>query len=184
MPGPSLFRPEVAAEVVAHLLEWSDGVRDGGTLLKMLYLAERRCLDELNWPMLFDEIRCLPHGIVPQGTYDLMQGNISSKAWDYYITTVSIYDVILNRSPRQEHLSQAQLEILREIYQESKEKAFSDLSQESHCLPEWVRPGESSLPLSLKEILRALNKSQEEIDDITEALWYESELRDILHGNT
>lgn len=176
------FRAEAAAEAIAFLLHWSGGSRDRYSLLKMLYLSERKAMEEHNWPIFFDETKCMTHGLVPQGTYDLIKGGRSDPAWDRYIEEASpaTKRVFLKTAPRQEHLSDAELPILQTVFEENKSKDFNQLKSESHSLPEFKDPGDRSIPLDIQDIFRALDKSPEEIKDFEEGIRCERLLEKIL----
>ena len=176
------FRAAAAAEAIAFLLHWSGGSRDRYSLLKMLYLSERKAMEEHNWPIFFDETKCMIHGLVPQGTYDLIKGDRSDPEWDQYVEEASSARkrVFLKAAPRQEHLSDAQLLILQAAFDENKSKGFDQLKRESHSLPEFKDPGNSSIPLEIQDIFRALDKSPEEVKDFEEGIRCDRLLEEIV----
>lgn len=175
------FRAEAVAEAIAFLLHWSGGSRDRYSLLKMLYLSERKAMEEHNWPIFFDETKCMIHGLVPQGTYDLIKGSRLDQAWDRHIeASPATKRVFLKTAPRQEHLSDAELLILKAVFEDNKSKDFTRLKSESHDLPEFEDPGNSSISLDIQDIFRALDKSPEEIEDFEEGIRCERLLEEIL----
>ena len=165
------FRAAAAAEAIAFLLHWSNGSRDKYSLLKMLYLSERKALEDNNWPIFFEESKCMKYGMVPQMTYDHIKGDLKHSEWDRYIETRGgRYALQLKAQARQDYLSDNHLNILREVFEANKDKDFAQLKRESHSLPEFQDPGASIISLDIRDIFRALNKSPAQIDDFEEGI--------------
>ncbi len=61
------------------------------------------------------------------------------------------------------HLSEAQVELAKEVFDEYRDKEPMELSQLTHDFPEWQDPGESCLPISYELLLSKLKKDAEEI---------------------
>jgi len=66
-------------------------------------------------------------------------------------------------------LSEAEVDILRQIYERYRYRNRWNLRDETHeTLPEWVDPGESSREITIETVLEVLGKSESEIDEIRE----------------
>ena len=181
------FRAAAAAEAVAYVLLWSKGIRDRHSLLKIIYMAERKAIEELRWPILFDEIKCMRYGMVPQSTFDLIQGNTSHPEWDRYVEPPVVGDhvVDLKSPPRGNvHLSPAQMDILHQAYEENASKSFGQLTEESHDLPEWESPGRSAIRRSMPEILACIGLEDAVIQSLLKTMACERQVEDIIHGDS
>jgi hypothetical protein len=179
------FRAAAAAEAVANVLLWSKGIRDRHSLLKIIYMAERKALEELRWPILFDHMKCMRYGMVPQATFDLIQGNTSHPEWEKYIEPSKADHVVYLKSPPRGnvHLSPAQAHILHEAYEENASKSFRQLTDESHDLPEWEDPGQSAIPRSMEEILEHIGLDEGTIQSLLKTMACERQVEDIINGH-
>lgn len=65
--------------------------------------------------------------------------------------------------PNCDELSEAEERLLLEIFKQHGHKNRWVLVEETHRLPEWKNPGTSSLPITYREIFKALHKGDEEI---------------------
>lgn len=174
------FRANVAAELVAHLLKWLGGHSDRITIMKLMYQVERGSLEKYDWPVTFDRLYCFPRGMVLDGVYKLMKCEIKDKNWSGYINSGTSHDLHLEKSPKLFYLSEAQLNLAKKIFEESKGKTNWDLVDESHVLPEWNDPQGSSNALDYTTVLEHLGKSDEEIKDIVAELHSEAILDELL----
>ena len=174
------FRPAAATELASHILLWLGGKADRITILKLLYQVERRALERYNWPVMFDRLYCLPMGTVPQSVYDLMKEIRHDSPWPEFISAESPHHIRLRKEPKLWQLSEAQLELAREVVEENRHKQPMQLSQENHELPEWSDPQGSSYALSYPTLLKHLGKSDAEIEEIFNRLDSEAAMEDLL----
>ena len=163
------FNERKTAQAAAHLIQRHGGRLNYLVLIKLLYLADRRCLLEAGQPITGDWMVSMPYGPVLSRVLNLINTGTPAKAseWYTYITEPTSYEVALARiDPDTDELSRFELRVLEEI-----DSAFGSLDkwelvELTHTLPEWVDPERSSLPIEPETILRAEGKSPEEIERI------------------
>ena len=181
------FRAAAAAEAVAHILLWSDGSRDRYSLMKIVYLAERKALEKHKWPIFFDKMICMRFGMVPQGIFDLIRSRETHPEWDRYVERAveDDYVVYMKNPPRSHtHLSPAQADLLRQAYEDNANKSFGQLKEEGHRLPEWEHPGDSSIRRTMPEILKAIGYVDSDIESLLKTMACERQLEDIINGDS
>jgi len=71
------------------------------------------------------------------------------------------YDVVLNTSPPYDHLSEAEIELLREVFDEFGTMSRWNLRDLTHEFSEWKDPAGSSIPITYVDILRAVGREHE-----------------------
>lgn len=159
-----------AIQAVSVLLEQSEGQScNYYRLIKMLYIADMVSIKESGYPITGSKPYAMKHGPVLSEIYDEIKENDADK-WDRYIETEG-YKVRLKRNPGKEKLSPFEIEKLREIWEENKEKDGLALKEETHEFYEHQNnapKGDSSNPIPLSDILEAprmnLSEYQEEIE--------------------
>lgn len=122
------------------------------------------------------QICFLPQGPVLSGLFNLIKGDYGEKSeqaqWNAFFMKDG-YDLIaIHKSelPKDE-LSRREIEILNSIEKKYRGWKFGkliDLLHDGSQFPEWKDPGESSQPLPLEDILRALGRSEEQIHALIE----------------
>lgn len=168
------FREDKAAQASALLIELSGGSMNYYVLLKILYLADRTAL--LNWgqPITFDDYVSMDHGPLPSTTYDLVRGTgapANGKYWKEHITEPRHYHVALRASSDHDKLSDAEIDLLRDLHARYGHMTWRQLRMLCHdMLPEWRDPQGSSVPIEYQEILRAGGKPEAEIQAIMDEL--------------
>ncbi|MCH8853102.1 MAG: SocA family protein [Planctomycetes bacterium] len=161
--GTDLYK---AVQAVAILLRHADprGKRDNYTrILKLLYLAERRCLQERSRPLLGDKISAMENGPVMSAVYDLiLNRHFNSGVWNDFISQHR-FDIKLDVDPGNDLLSPYEIRLLGEIAQENSGKDQWQLIYDCHKLPEWEKndpdrtpSGPKAIPISIDDILEAL----------------------------
>ena len=149
-------------------------------LIKLLYLADRESLLRWGSPLTGDQYYSMEFGPVLSKTHDLiteMQPPEEFSYWASYIQR-SGYDVQLLSEPGNEELSDADDDLLKELfikYQEYYDRnPFEFVYYLHETLPEYkqVEKGER-IPLDYHDILVAGSKTIDEIREI------ESDLRNI-----
>ncbi len=177
------FKKERAIELATWLLQWGGGVMDVMKLLKLIYITERRALSRYGWPITFDSFASLDFGPVPSKTYDFIKGVNTDPGdqclWNEWISPRDGNRVRLLQPPQLRHLSEAQLKLAQEVFEEFGDERTFALSELTHAFPEWTDPEGSSLPISYKELLSKLGKTQEEIQAILDELDEEARLEEL-----
>ena len=168
-----VFREDKATQAAAYLLHCSGGKMNHMKLIKLLYLADRTALIKWGRPITFDWYVSMPHGPVPSFTLDLInsQPDPGSKSyWHEYISERKGHKVSLKKAKPNDQLSPAEEQILKEVFDEYGQLSQWDLRDTTHRLPEWKDPKGSSHPISIREILLAGGYSEEDVDEIEDAL--------------
>lgn len=157
-------------------------------LLKLLYMADRTAWAKYGRPITGDEYTSMTQGPVLNKTYELIKTEVEdlSSPWHSTVERVGEYDVRLRNEPNLGPLSEAEIEILEQVFQEYRAKGTWDVVDELHRhLPEWrlpVRgenkfiPENSILPETILEKLgqadriEAVRKDLEELEEFQKLL--------------
>lgn len=166
------FSVERTAQAAAVLLRASEGQRMPYIrLLKLLYVADRECIQETGLPITGDDPYAMRRGPVLSITYDLLKGNAYSGAaaqgmplWKQWLRTVADYDVELIADPGFRKLSRYEIAKLKEVATRYADRDHWDIIDELHkTLPEWIetyRNDGSSHPISIEKLLDAVGQSE------------------------
>ena len=162
------FRSRKAAQLSAYFALKSGGSIEKLKLIKLIYLTERRFLQEHEHPMLFDELYSLPHGPICSSTLNGIDGIIHEAVWDQCIARDGNEISPVKRFARDDfdELSDAEIDIADRIWRRFGRMTASQLRNYSHrkC-PEYTEIERGRIPISYREILEALgNPNAEEID--------------------
>ncbi len=135
-------------------------------LIKLLYFADRKSWERFGRPITGDDYVAMKLGPVLSHTFNLIRYPAESGPWAETIETIPDHIVALKAEPNLGSLSDAEIEILKEAHSLYSTIDQWKLSKEiSHALPEWKDPGRSSNPIAPEDILRALEKDDEEIEE-------------------
>jgi len=161
------FSLEKATQASAVLLrETQTGSMEYLRLIKLLYLAERKSIEETGHPIIGDRYCSLNHGPVLSKTLDLIKGkDVHSREWRAFFET-SGYELTLKGDPGNGALCRYEVELLQAISKQNAEKNEWQIVQETHALPEWKNPHDSMTPIDHLALLRILKKSEAEIEAI------------------
>ncbi len=176
------FSEEKAIEATGYLLQCY-GVKKSVkymTILKLLYLADRKALEEWERPITHDTYVSMKYGQVLSNTYDIMKRQTHSDAWDEYIKNTYFKRIRLKKPIKLKALSHAEVELLEQIYNEYGGYNEFELAEITHKLPEYVDPGDSSIHTPLDKLLRVLRYDENEIARILDELHSEASIDSIL----
>jgi uncharacterized phage-associated protein len=160
-----LFDERRTAEAAAYLLYRAGGRLSVLKLMKLLYLAERRCLERYGEPLTGDKLVSMPHGPVLSMTLEYINGmRLSAEdGWDSWISARSAHMVALadpsmiRSSDDLTHFSDVDLEVLQETWDTFGHLSGRDLERYTHDkLPEWRDPNGSSQPISYDDVFKAV----------------------------
>jgi len=130
-----------AIQAVAVLLRHAspERKRDNYTrVLKLLYLAEKRCLKERGRPLLGDRIVAMRNGPVLSAVYDLIQNrHFASSDWNAFIVQ-DRFDIELLCDPGNDQLSPFEIKLLETVADEHADQDQWQLIDLCHELPEWL----------------------------------------------
>jgi uncharacterized phage-associated protein len=163
------FREEKATQLAALLLQMRGGTMSYLKLIKLMYLIDREALLRWGRPITFDNFVSMDNGTVLSQTYDLIVGGRRlgvEEVWRQFISAPQGYEVALERQPEFDELSKAEVGLIEEIFERFGAKGRWELVDFTHTLPEWKDPKGSSLPIDYKDVLKAGNKSEQEIFEI------------------
>ncbi|MCZ6634221.1 MAG: Panacea domain-containing protein [bacterium] len=168
------FRAEKATQVAAILIDRAGGTMSVLTLVKLMYLIERRSLEKYGTPVIHDSYYNLPHGPIVSTSLNLINGDASAEdsvVWDQHISERDPdHNVSLMYPISFSVLSPAELELLDEIYEQFGHMNRWQLRDHTHNLPEWTDPGDISTPLSYENVLRGIGKKEDEIEAVVSEL--------------
>jgi uncharacterized phage-associated protein len=166
------FNERKAAQAAAYLLKKHGGRLNYMKLIKLLYLADRMALVKRGYPITGDRMVSMPKGPVLSNILDLInwgQKREENSTWLEYISAPEGYEVrVANTSLDYDELSEGDRQILDEIDAEYGKIDQWSLVDLTHELPEWQDPRGSSIPLDPAEILRAVGRSEREIQVVAE----------------
>lgn len=165
----STFDEKKTTQAAAYLIKKSGNKLNYTKLVKLLYLADREAFNKWERPISGDSYVSMPKGPVLSHTYDLI--NYPNKSyWHTYIKKTD-YDVCLCGDPEDSSLTPNEIKVLDDIYNQHKKRSWKGMISYCHkCCAEWRHPGDTSIPIRNKDILKALNKTEREIEIISEEM--------------
>jgi hypothetical protein len=171
------FNAKKAAQAANKVLRLSGGQRNYAELVKLLYLADRKALVQLQRPITGDQLMSLPYGTVLSHILSLIRLGPNSPEdapWFDAISAPADYAVKSLRDCGDDELSSAECRILQEVFDEDGDKDWKGLSKLTHELPEWKDPNGGAIPISPEQVLMLEGKSPDEIAWIRKELsWFE-----------
>jgi uncharacterized phage-associated protein len=162
--NPFKLNHKKALQAIAFLLKQRSFANNSDNYmrtLKLLYFADRESLSETGMPITGDYFVALPCGPTLSSLLNLVkqEGSEYQSEWDKYIQKEG-FDIRLIQDPGNDRLSRYEVELLKKIWLENREKDEWTVAGESEKLPEWRRnnPGQSSKYIPLSHVLEALGK--------------------------
>lgn len=162
-----------AVQCAAHLLaKYPEKSHNYTCLLKMLYMADRRSIEETGAPITGDRPFALDNGPVLSAVYDLIRckGPEDSQAlWSRYLETTG-YNLAIVMDAGDGRLSDYEAGVLDRVFAEYGSSSLGRLIEATHAFPEWIasyHEGTSS-PISLSKILKAVGR-EDDYDEISRA---------------
>ncbi|WCJ59360.1 Panacea domain-containing protein [Fontisphaera persica] len=179
------FNERKATQAAAFLLRLRGGAMSYMKLIKLLYLADRTALVRWGRPLTTDNFVSMNRGPVLSHVLDLVTCETmpgEKGFWAQYISEPVHYEVRLNQDPGTDELSQAEEELLAEVFREHGRKSRWELVDLTHQLPEWQNPLGGAIPITYRDILRAEGKTEWEIAAIEEELANVALMEKVLGG--
>jgi hypothetical protein len=133
--------------------------------VKLRYLAERESLARLSHPLTGDAYYALDQGPILSRVMDLCKYK-SSGPWAAQIERSGLWAVKLRKPPDLGPLSAAEMAVLEDVAKRFHERDQWDLSTLMHGFPEWKDPHGARLEILPEDILTAVGKTPEQIQDI------------------
>ena len=173
------YNEEKDTQVAALLLQQSNDRMDLLKFTKIMYNIEREALRRWSFPITYARICSMREGQVKSETYDNTKPHNRRVFWDEYIAREQ--DVLsLKKSCPTGQLSRAEMSLINEIYNRDKDKSLDQLLREHHNYPEWVDPGDSSIPTDYVELLKVLGKTPEQISAFKNDMGGEAYLEELV----
>lgn len=167
------FDEEKTTQAAARFLDLRGGSMSYLKLLKLLYLADRAALLRWGKPISMDRYLSMKHGPVLSNVYSLIvEDHRVDSIWSRHISAPSNYEVrLLTEDYPSDRLSPAEERLVDEIFEQFGALGRWELVEYLHgALPEWKNPGESSVPIPIREILATELTDDAEIAAIEEEL--------------
>jgi len=167
------FNSKKTTQVVCRLLHKSDGKMNYMKLIKELYIIDRVCLDKWNRSVTGDIYFSMGKGPVLSNVLNKIHSQaIEDEYWDKYVKRSGIYDISLKTDKiRSEELSAREKKVIDEIFAQFED--FNQWQIVDWChdnLSEWKDPKGGRAQIFIKDILKALGKTKEEIKEIEEEI--------------
>lgn len=143
-------------------------------LIKLMYLSDRKSVELYDHTISNDNFVSMDKGPVLSRLLNLIHDECASElqnTWDTYFKTCEHYVKIVSDEAikKVENLSRAEMKVIDEVVSEfGKRDVWELIDNHMHTLPEWKNPNGSSIPIKLEDIMRALNKSEDEIKSTLE----------------
>ncbi len=165
--------------------------KDGGKmsymkLIKLLYLVDRQALMLWERPLTGDTYFSMKHGPVLSNVLDIINNGGDPEDNSYWYKYISQpnnnCEIKLNELPETDTLSQRELELIDELYEEFKDFDRWEMVKLCHeMLPEWEDVERNTRKLiEIDNILEKVDKSPDEIKAIDEEVSSLNYVKDIL----
>lgn len=155
-----------ATEAASLLLHRWGGERDFFSLVKVLYICEREHLRRFGRPICGDAYVSMKNGPVMSHVYNFIKNDIydHSDHWSARIRKEGKHNVRLTTPFERAALSQAEAETLDSVFEKYGALGPWELEKLTHTFAEWKHPGKSCLPIEPEDILRAVGKTDAELE--------------------
>lgn len=164
------FSEKKTTQLAAALIERSGGSLNHMKLIKLMYMADRAALLRWERPITGDDYFSLRHGPILSATLTMIsdgQDPSCERFWSEYIEKSGSYEVSLLKPCPPNDLSQAEENVIGEIFDKYGHYDKWELVKHLHeVLPEWKNPGNSSFPIDIESILKYEGWSEQEISDM------------------
>lgn len=181
-----MFKPNKTKQMIGYFIKKSDGEINYTKLLKLLYISDRISLDKRGFPMTYDSYFSMKNGPVLSNTYnqikDTKTNGSGSCEWrsnlhrseknQYYVTWTGDYEYEL--------LSKADLNIMKDVWEEFGKYDVWKLIEHVHTFQEWEHPGTSSRPIPYQKLLTTLGYDEDEAQEIAEEISNEKSIKEFL----
>jgi len=180
------YTDKKAVQAAYHLIEKAGGTIDYILLLKILYVADRFSFERRHFPITFDRLCNMQMGPLGSGIYDRIKPFVGmlpgppEEHWDQNLTNKGRYKLTIKRNPGSDELSENDLALLDEAYVFCKKyKTIKALDKYYlHKLPEYRDPGNSSTPITITSLLKAIGLDSEEISECLDELLVDASLQE------
>jgi len=177
------FNERKAVAAVGILLKKAGGQMSYMRLVKLVYAADREMMREIGQPIVGGHYFSLPHGPVTSEVLDLAKHAplpVLGELWAKHFEREN-YDLKLTVDADLGPLSRAEEEVLDKVWELYKHLDQFQLSEVFHrAFKEWCDPGKSRKEIRPEDILLALDKTPEQIEDARETAVEQAFLDELL----
>ena len=165
------FQISKATEASCEFLQRAGGQINIMKLVKLLYLLDRLSLDRRNVPVVGGDYLSMRNGPVTSEMLDLINsGRLFGDAdtrWEQCVSDRHDHDLKLEKMPVREHLSDAEMKLLDEIWAHHGGKDQWQLVEwcHTHC-GEWTPLARGCAPIAVERIGQALGKPPEVVQHL------------------
>lgn len=162
-----------ATEAACLFLQRGGGRMNVMKLVKLVYLLDRLSLDRRSIPVVGGDYLSMRNGPVTSELLDLINaGRLvgeNDTRWECCVSDRQNHDVQLEQMPEREHLADAEVALLEEVWTEHGAKDQWELVEwcHGHCA-EWTPVTRGCAPIAVERIGMALAKSPEQIRRLTQ----------------
>jgi len=167
------FREAKTTQAAAKLLKLRGGQMSYMKLIKLLYLVDREALLRWGRPVTGDRYVSMDRGPVLSQTLNLITEEPApgqDTIWAHHISRPQDYEVRLIKEANEDELSEAEMQLIDEIFGKYGRMSRWELVDLVHNFREWQDPKGSALPIQFRDILRAGGKSEAEIAAVVEEI--------------
>ena len=167
------FNLSKATEAACLLRQRGGGRMNIMKLVKLVYLLDRLSLDRRGIPVAGGDYLSMGNGPVTSELLDLINaGRLVGERdtrWEQCVSDRRNHDLQLERLPEREHLADAEVDLLDQIWAEHGGKDQWELVDwcHAHCA-EWTPISRGCAPIAIERIGIALAKTPEQIHRLTQ----------------
>ena len=171
------YNPTKAAQVIAKLLLCNGGQSlNIVKVMKLVYLCDREFIRRWGVPILDEQRVAMKHGPVNSMTYRYVNGEAGPdpEGWKSFVSDRESHEIGLSRPvglSDLDLLSAGEQDVIASVWQRFGNMGTWDLvrwTHDSRNIPEWSDPGDTSRPIPVAEIMKAVGLTQ--IEEMTEVL--------------
>jgi uncharacterized phage-associated protein len=155
-----------ATQAAAWLVARAGGRMSHIRLSKLLYIADREALRKWGRPIIGGSYCSMEHGPVISPVVDCLkkpEQRAPRPIWDEHLQRQGNF-IQLIADPGRGQLHEAAVQLLEAIFNKCKTLTKWEVRDMTHKFPEYKNPGKSSRPIATEEVLKAVERTDEEIE--------------------
>jgi uncharacterized phage-associated protein len=163
------FDETKATQIAAELLDLRGGRMHYLKLIKLMYLIEREALLRWGFPLTNDELYSMENGCVMSHTLNLItEEQWPESYWRQFISgPLGDFEIQLNQKPELDEVSEAERELVHEVFRSYGNWNRWNLAKLTHNLPEYREtPRGQRQPIDYQDILLGAKKSEDDVREI------------------
>lgn len=161
------FNEKTTTQLAAYFLKKRNGQMSYMKLIKLLYLADRKCIEKKGSSLTKDTYFSMKNGPVLSNVFDLIHSDPYPNRISYWENFISDptpqREVFLKEEPEYTALSANAREIADEVFEEYGNLNRWQICDFSHTLPEYVPLEEGREKITFRDIAKALGMDENEI---------------------